>query len=43
MKTVKHMMDEQLKDLIKESGQLKSRLDSLCILCEGKSRIFVDK
>lgn len=43
MKTVKHMMDEQLKDLIKESDQLKSRLDSLCILCEGKSRIFVDK
>ena len=37
------MMDEQLKDLIKESEQLKSRLDSLCILCEGKSRIFVDK
>lgn len=37
------MMDEQLKDLIKESDQLKSRLDSLCILCEGKSRIFVDK
>lgn len=43
MKTVKHMMDEQLKELIKESDQLKSRLDSLCILCEGKSRIFVDK
>lgn len=37
------MMDEQLKELIKESDQLKSRLDSLCILCEGKSRIFVDK
>lgn len=37
------MMDEHLKDLIKESDQLKSRLDSLCILCEGKSRIFVDK
>lgn len=43
MKTVKHMMDEQLKELIIESEQLKSRLDSLCILCEGKSRIFVDK
>lgn len=37
------MMDEQLKELIIESEQLKSRLDSLCILCEGKSRIFVDK
>lgn len=36
-------MDEQIEDLIKESDQLKSRLGSLCILCEGKSRIYVDK
>lgn len=43
MKTVKHMMDEQLQELVKESEQLKSRIDSLCILCERKSRIYVDK
>lgn len=37
------MMDEQLQELVKESEQLKSRIDSLCILCERKSRIYVDK
>lgn len=43
MKTTKQMMDEHIETILKESSQLKSRLETLYDMCKGKTRIYVDK
>ena len=43
MKTTKQRMDEHIETILKESSQLKSRLETLYDMCKGKTRIYVDK
>lgn len=43
MKTIKQEIDDSLDYILKESLQLKSRLDTLFEAVKGKSRIYVDK
>lgn len=43
MKTIKQEIDDSLDFILKESLQLKSRLDTLFEAVKGKSRLYVDK